>query len=148
MYSVDLLKQIGFSLWSHKIRTCAALFGIIWGTITVILLLALSNGFYEKSIKNLAFINNGTIFGWSAATSKPYAGLPQGQKIHLQLKDFLEMMHDIPGIQWFTPLYHFDQGIDVQYKNKNVNASIQAVGEGYDKTMQFSMIPGSRFIGN
>lgn len=144
MYSIDLLRQISYSLWSHKIRTCAALFGIIWGTITVILLLALSNGFYEKSIKNLAFINNGTIFAWGGVTSKPYAGLPQGQRIHLQLKDVLEIVQDIPGIQWFSPVYHLNK--ETQYQNKNVNASIEAVADGYDKTMQLRILPGGRFI--
>lgn len=144
MFFLDLFKQILFSLWSHKIRTCAALFGIVWGTITVILLLALGNGFYSANIKNLAFLNNGTIFAWPGVTSKPYAGLPEGQKIHLPIKDLLEIVQDIPGIKSFSPDYSFTG--ELHYKKKHINASVQGVASGYDKTQQLVYLPGGRFI--
>lgn len=144
MYTTDLFKQILFSLWSHKIRTCAALFGIVWGTITIVLLLALSNGFYAANVKNLAFLNNGTIFAWAGTTSKSFAGLPEGRKIHFQIKDLLEIVQDIPGIKSYSPVYSLTK--EFHYKNKHINASLQGVAAGYDVTQQLTVNPGGRFI--
>lgn len=145
MHFIDLGRQIALSIWTHKIRTSLALFGIMWGTMTVTLLLALGNGFYEKSMENLAFLNNGTIFAWAGTTSKPHAGLPQGQKIRLEIDDFLEIMKNIPGIQWFSP--EFSNETLFQYQDKETKSLLMGVGPGYEKTMQFKILPGkSRFF--
>ncbi|HEX2548663.1 MAG TPA: ABC transporter permease, partial [Gammaproteobacteria bacterium] len=145
MRFIDLFRQIILSIWTHKIRTCLALFGIIWGTMTVTLLLALGNGFYEKSMQNLAFLKNGTIFAWAGTTSKPYAGIPQGQKIHLEINDFLEIMQNIPGIQWYSP--EFADETLFQYQNKETKSLLLGVAPGYETTMQFEIAAGkSRFF--
>ncbi len=145
MHFIDLSRQILLSIWTHKIRTSLALFGIMWGTMTVTLLLALGNGFYKKSMENLAFLNNGTIFAWAGRTSKPYAGIPQGQNIQLGINDFLEIMQNIPGIQWYSP--EFAKESLFQYQNKETKSSLMGVGPGYETTMQFKILPGkSRFF--
>jgi putative ABC transport system permease protein len=144
MYLTDLVRQIIFSLWTHKVRTCLALFGIIWGTIAVILLLAIGNGFYAANIKNLAFLNNGTIFVWPGTTSKSYAGLPQGQKIHMQIKDLNDMMQHVPGIKTFSPVYFTERVLS--YQDKDVQGSLSGVGASYGEIQQVAPLPGGRFI--
>jgi len=144
MYLNDLLKQIVVTLLAHKIRSCLALFGIVWGSVTVFLLLALSNGFYTTQIKKLAFLNNATIFAWPGITSKPFAGMPQGQNIHIELNDFLRIVHNIPGIKTFSPAFHHESTL--QYQDKNVAGNVQAVASGYQEIQQVSLLPGSRFI--
>lgn len=144
MHFIDLFRQIILNIRSHKFRTFLALFGIIWGTLTVMLLLALGNGFYDKTMQNLAFLNNGTIFAWPGTTSKPFAGLPQGQKVYLNIQDFLDIMQNIPGIKWYSPT--FNTKILYQYQNKEVDAGLQGIAPGFDMTMQIKKTEKSRFI--
>jgi putative ABC transport system permease protein len=108
------------------------------------LLLALGNGFYDKSMQNLAFLNNGTIFAWPGSTSKPFAGLPQGQKVYLGIQDFLELMQNIPGVKWYSPV--FSSKTLFQFQNKEVDGSLQGIAPGFDVTMQIKKIGKSRFI--
>ena len=51
MYLLTLGRQILRDIWAQKFRSFLALFGITWGTLTVVLLLALGHGFYQKSQK-------------------------------------------------------------------------------------------------
>jgi len=140
----DLFKQIFINLWAHKVRSVLALFGILWGTTTIVLLLSISNGFYAMQIKNLAFLNNATIFAWSGTTSKPFGGLPQGQKVHIQLVDFLQIMHHISGIKLYSPV--FNKTTTLSYQDKTINGTIIGVAPGFDSIMQILLTPGSRFI--
>src|SRR3990167_6981046 len=140
----DLLKQILLNFWRHKIRTCFALFGIIWGTIAVILLLSLGHGFYQASIKNLAFINNGTIFIWPGTTSKPYAGLAPGQNIHVRMNDMIEVMNHIPNVQRYSPNYFSAK--EISYQNKHLQAAVQGVSSDFKEIQQISVESNGRFI--
>lgn len=144
MYLKDILRQTIFSLWTHKLRTCLALFGIVWGTIAIIMLQAFNNGFYSANMKNLAFLNNGTILAWSGSTSKPFAGLPQGQKIHIRIRDLENIIEHIPDVEIFSPALFTSK--DFVYQNKNTRGGIEGVSADYLEIQQLRPFPGGRFI--
>jgi len=144
MYSKDLFKQIAFSMWSHKARTIAALFGIVWGTITVILLLAIGDGYYKKSMEDLSFLNNGTIFGWGGYTSLSYKGVPLAQKINLRIKEVSQIVDNIPGVKDFSPMYR--ASVEIKSDVASIDTRIQGVSASHDEMMQIEHTKGSRFI--
>ena len=57
-----LIQQILYDMWTQKFRSLLALFGVIWGTLTVILLLALGHGFQQASRKNIMNLADGAFF--------------------------------------------------------------------------------------
>jgi putative ABC transport system permease protein len=142
------LQQVFFSLWRHKIRSALALFGIIWGTVAVILLLAIANGFYTANQKNLAFLNGGTVFAWGGKTSKPYQGSPPGQSIHLRITDLLAIVENVPQIKLFSPIYFLSNQHEniLSYQDKQTAATIQGVNADQGEMQSLIAFPGGRFI--
>ncbi len=53
MYLFQLLTQFFHDMWARKLRTLLAVFGIAWGTVAVVLLLALGGGFHAASRKSM-----------------------------------------------------------------------------------------------
>ena len=66
-------------MWSVKLRSFLGLFGIMWGNISVVLLLALGQGFYASTQDRLSVLVNGGI--WTpGSSSESYQGLPKGRQ--------------------------------------------------------------------
>src|ERR1700692_378024 len=100
MYYWELSQQIFRDMRAHKVRSVLALFGIVWGTVGVVLLLALGEGFYLAGKKNMGSLANGAIHAWISTTSKPYQGQAPGQKIHLRASQVMQMAKVLPEIQY------------------------------------------------
>src|SRR3990172_5750855 len=84
---VNILRQLLRDTQSQKLRTLLTLFGIIWGTAAVSLLLAFGDGLREQLLKSSAGIGNNVVIGWPARTSKPFEGLGKGRRIQLDEDD-------------------------------------------------------------
>ena len=56
----------------YKLRTFMTMFGLIWGTMTVILLLAFGVGLKKAMSKNMHGMGDGIAIMWPGSTSIPY----------------------------------------------------------------------------
>lgn len=140
----DLIRQIFLSLFRHKLRSSLALIGIIWGTVAIILLLALGNGFYAANIKNLSFLNNGTLFIWTGTTSKPFAGLPPGQTLHIQENILRSITQNIKKIKSYSPVYVNEKNAFQSPVNGKI--MVQGVAPSFSEMQHFQSEEGGRFI--
>jgi putative ABC transport system permease protein len=129
MTGSELIRQLIFNFWSHKLRTALALVGIIWGTIAVILLLSISSAFTKASKKNLAFLNNGTILGFAASTTKSYRGMPQGTQLHIRQHDYDAAIPHLDHLLASTPVYADSKA--VQFGNVSGQSQVQGVSADY-----------------
>ena len=50
----SFFRQLVRDIWSQKLRTFLTVFGIIWGTVAVALLLAVGEGVHREQIKSFA----------------------------------------------------------------------------------------------
>ncbi|MDF1760355.1 MAG: ABC transporter permease [Coxiellaceae bacterium] len=147
MNLAELLHQTMNSLRAHKLRSFLALFGIMWGTLSVVLLLALGNGFYNQSQHNMQKIANGQIFLRAGLTSKPYQGRPSGQIIHLKVKDILAMAKDIPQIKMITPLMNFATvGLTISSDEHQMKGNVEGVSDNYAEISQIDIAKGGHFF--
>ena len=143
---ITACKQIILEMLQRKLRSFLAMFGIFWGTLAIILLLALSNGFYSASKKNVESIASGVISIMPGATGKTYKGRPSGQRILISLDEVLRLKQAIPDIKWVSPVLgeqnfrHY-----LSYKQKTTNKSVLGVGP-HSNIFQLKLITGSRFI--
>lgn len=81
------LRQVFRDLGSQKLRTFLTLFGLIWGTAAISLLLAFGGGLHRQMIKNTAGLGNGIVITWPSRTSIPFEGLGKGRSIRLTDRD-------------------------------------------------------------
>ena len=102
MGNVQLLFR---DLWAQKLRTTLTLFGIMWGTMSVILLLAFGTGVERQNQKNMRGIGEGVVIVWGGRTTMPYKGFNRGRSIQLTEEDVKLLRREIREIQYISPEY-------------------------------------------
>lgn len=144
MYILELSKQILREMSQKKLRSVLALFGIVWGTLAVILLLALGAGFYNASKANMHGFINGTLIFNHGVSSIPFRGIPPGNQIHIKASDVIKLAQLFPGIAGVSPIIQ-NKGT-VVYQNQQVSTTIQGVAANYAMISNYQTVPGGRFI--
>jgi len=144
MYIFNLVQQILSEMWQRKLRSALALFGIIWGTLTVVLLLAIGHGFTQASQKNIMQIADGVFFAFPAKTTLSYRGYPAGQKINLKAKTVMQLKKAIPDIQAVSPM--LSTSVNLSFKGKKVNKNIHGVAPSFGYLRKINLTKQSRFL--
>tara|TARA_R110000868_G_scaffold24597_3_gene96882 strand:- start:639 stop:1847 length:1209 start_codon:yes stop_codon:yes gene_type:complete len=84
-------------------RTILTAFGVFWGILILIILLAAGKGL-ENGIKtDFGDIATNTMFMWSQATSKEYQGLPKGRRFNFKIEDVASLWENIPNLRFISP---------------------------------------------
>jgi putative ABC transport system permease protein len=99
------LKEILRDLGQYKARTAMTMFGIIWGTMTVILLLAFGVGLGKQISKNMHGIGEGIAIVWPGRTSIPFEGYGRDRRIRLTDQDIEYLRSEVKDIKRISPEY-------------------------------------------
>jgi putative ABC transport system permease protein len=94
----NYFRQFLRDLVTQKLRAALTLFGLIWGTTGVTLLLAFGQGLETRLIKNIRGLGENIVICWPAQTSKPWQGLPRNRKINVKEDDIEVLRRDVPNI--------------------------------------------------
>lgn len=144
MYLGELTAQILRDMQARKVRSLLAMFGICWGTLSVIILLALGHGFYQYNRRNVLSIADGTVIFWTGRTHKSYKGMPKGATVHLKLKDLHALAKALPSIAMISPqIMRFHQPLS--FRSKTINGTMVAVSADFNKIKQIKLAHG-RFL--
>ncbi len=87
MSLLTILKSLLRDLKSQKLRTFLTIFGVVWGTAAVSILLAFGQGFHKQVVRNSAGIGENIVIAWPSLTSMPFEGLGKGRRISLVEED-------------------------------------------------------------
>ena len=131
-------------LRAHKLRALLTIFGITWGTVGVVLLLALGEGIKRRNMEQQHGLGDGIVIAWPSRTTRPFAGYPKGRLIRLNVDDVLRLPQEIPELEAATPEYWWD----VRLSRGSVARTFRLVGvypEFRDLRHVFPQ-PGGRFI--
>jgi len=103
MFNRDRWKEILEVLTSNWFRTVLTAFGVFWGILILIILLAAGKGL-ENGIKaEFGDIATNTMFMWSRNTTKPYMGLPKGRRYNFKLEDVQAIKDNVPNLRFISP---------------------------------------------
>lgn len=100
-----IIRQFFRDLRTQKMRTLVTLFGIMWGTAAVILLLGIGESFQKMSITSARGLGENIIILWPGRTGKPYKGMLKGRGINLRHEDAELLRSKIPSIKSISPEY-------------------------------------------
>jgi putative ABC transport system permease protein len=92
------LRQFLRDIRSQKLRAALTLFGLVWGTTAVTLLLAFGEGLQARLIKNIRGLGENIVICWPSQTSKPWEGLPRNRKITIKEDDITALRREVPGL--------------------------------------------------
>ncbi len=98
MAIVSYTKQLLRDVRTQKLRTFLTLFGIIWGTAAVTLLLAFGEGLHRQLIISTKGLGENIVIAWPSRTSKPWEGLPRGRRVRVTDEELEKVRRDVPEI--------------------------------------------------
>lgn len=146
MFITELCKQTFRDIRQHKLRSALAVFGIVWGTVAVVLLLALGQGFYTASKQSMASFAQGTLLSYAGPTSLSHQGLAKGSQIHLKADELMNLPAAIPTVHYVSPITPM-AGV-IAYKNQQMKGSINGTSADYAQLIKFNTAVEGRFINN
>ncbi len=140
----DVFRQLARDMRSQKLRTFLTVFGIVWGTVAISLLLAFGTGMHKQMIKNTAGLGDRILIGWPGLTSKPWEGLGKGRRIRLAEEDIDHARLTATGLRAISTEY--SNTMRVVYGTKTIAVDISGVAPVFGEMR--NMIPdwGGRFI--
>ncbi len=103
MFSRDRWNEILEALNANRFRTLLTAFGVFWGILILVLLLALTNGLKNGVSADFGDFATNSMFMWSQGTSKPYKGLPKGRFFSFKLEDVEVLREKIPQLKYISP---------------------------------------------
>jgi len=108
------------------LRTFLTIFGIIWGTISVVLLLGFGVGLERQLKKNLHGLGEGLIILWPGKTSIPYQGLGKGRQLYFREDDAFLLEQEIHQIKYICPEYA-SWGVELKQQKNTYSAHVRGV---------------------
>src|ERR671936_2376080 len=93
----DVLRQLIRDLRAEKLRTFLTIFGIVWGTVAISLMLAFGTGLKKQMVKSTAGLGDRIVIAWPGLTSIPYEGLGKGRRIRITDDDLQAVRGDVAG---------------------------------------------------
>jgi putative ABC transport system permease protein len=97
------VKQFLRDMRSQKLRTLLTMFGIMWGTISIVLLMAFGTGLKEYHVRRFKGLGEHITIFWSGMTSKPWNGLPRGRRVRFTEEDIIAIKQTVPNIKRISP---------------------------------------------
>lgn len=138
------LQQLGRDLWRQKLRTFLTAFGVIWGTVAVVLLLAFGHGMHQHLVRQSAGLGDRIVIAWPSRTSIPFEGLGKGRPIRMTEEDIKYLKRQVPGIAAISSEYqgNFKASFGDRTRAVDVSGASPAYGD------MRNMIPqeGGRFL--
>jgi len=140
----DVLKQLARDLKAEKLRTFLTIFGIVWGTVAISLMLAFGTGLHKQLIKSTAGLGDRIVIAWPGLTSIPYEGLGKGRRIRIREEDLVALRGNVQGLNAVSGEY--SNNMKVLYGTKTLSVDTSGVVPEFGKMR--NMIPqlGGRFI--
>jgi len=139
----DVFKQLIRDVKSEKLRTFLTVFGIVWGTVAISLMLAFGTGLHKNLIKSTAGLGDRIVIAWPGLTSIPYEGLGKGRRIRIT-EDDLTATRNIDGLKAISSEY--SNNMRVQYGTKTMSVDTSGVATEFGDMRNLIPQMGGRFI--
>jgi putative ABC transport system permease protein len=141
---VDVGRQLFRDLRSQKLRTFLTVFGIVWGTVAVSLLLAFGQGLHKQMVKSIAGLGDRIVIAFPARTSIPYEGLGKGRRIVVYEEDIQAVAKEAQGLQAISSEY--TDSFKVHRGDKTMVVDVSGVTPVFGVMRNLIPQVGGRFI--
>jgi len=140
----EVFRQLFRDVRSQKLRTFLTVFGIVWGTVAVTLLLAFGTGLKKQLIKNTAGLGDRICIAWPGLTSIPYQGLGKGRRIRLVEEDVDAIRREAEGLSGVSSEYQTTMKLHLDLKTWPVDVS--GVSPEFGRMRNLIPDAGGRFL--
>jgi putative ABC transport system permease protein len=142
---ISFVSEFFADLRAQKLRAFLTMFGIIWGTVTIIVLISFGLGFKKQSMINMHGMGESISVMFPNRTTKPYQGFGIGRQINLTEEAASVITAKVRGVESICPEY-IGMGTPVRYGNNITNPGITGIYPIYEGMRNIIPAEGGRFI--
>ncbi|HEU4388069.1 MAG TPA: ABC transporter permease [Blastocatellia bacterium] len=125
----EVIVEAYHALAVHRGRAAMTMFGIAWGIVTVVLMMAYGDGFHAAMVKAFrgAFAD-GTVVAYGNQTSAQAGGERAGKRIRLEMDD-ANALKELGLIKYVSPEYI--ETCPIAYGTRQTSAAVRGVAPEY-----------------
>lgn len=142
---MPMLQQIVQMLFAHRLRSLLAIIAIVWGIVSVLVLMALGEGFYQVNAKSFSLLMSDTQLAVPEMTSKPWQGLPARRQITLSEPEF-RLLEKQSAIKAVSVLYRKWDASVTDISGHTLPGYVRGVDNHYVDMRKVKLEIGSRNI--
>jgi putative ABC transport system permease protein len=114
----DLISDVFRTLWSHKLRTFLTMFGIAWGIVSIVLMVAAGEGLRKGQEEQTKTLGKDIMIVFHGRTSLQAGGTRAGRVVRWEQTDVEAVQTQSPDCQYAIPeLEQEDVRIHSNYNN-------------------------------
>ena len=140
----DVIRQLIRDVRNEKLRTFLTVFGIVWGTVAISLMLAFGTGLHTQLIKSTAGLGDRIVIAWPGLTSVPFEGLGKGRKIRITEDAIVTVRRSVPELKAISSEYSNNMKLD--YGTKTMSADVSGVSPEFGAMRNLIPQEGGRFL--
>jgi len=121
----EIIRQSIESLLRNRLRSGLTMLGIIWGLVTVVLLLSYGKSLGEGVLNGFLGLGNNVIMVWGGQTSMQAGGERSGKRVKFLDGDTEAVRDEVPFLKAVSS--ETDDGFSFKYGPKIVNIQSKAI---------------------
>ncbi len=125
----DLIRQSWANLVRNRTRTALTMLGIVWGIVTVTVLLAYGSGFRRILVQCFQSVGNSVAIVWPGQTSEQAGGERAGRRIRLEKADREAILAEATLVKSVS--LETVSWTDISYGDRMANTAIRGVYPEY-----------------
>jgi putative ABC transport system permease protein len=139
-----IISEFIIDLRAQKLRAFLTMFGIIWGTVAIVVLVAFGVGFKKQTAANMHGIGEGIAIVFPGKTTKPWAGYGIGRPISYVQEDTKLIASQVPNVFAISP--EFNKRTTARVGENILNPTVSGVNVVYSDMRNIIPEAGGRFI--
>ncbi len=139
-----VLSEFMVDLKAQKLRAFLTMFGIIWGTVAIVVLVAFGVGFRKQTAANMHGIGEGIAIMFPGKTTKAWAGYGIGRRMGFIEEDTKLIAAQVRNVHAISPEY--GRRSTVRVGENILNPLISGVNVVYGDMRNIVTEAGGRFI--
>lgn len=130
---------------SQKTRTVLTVFGIVWGTVSIVLLMGFGVGLGRQMTKNMHGMGEGIMIVWPVRTSISYQGFNKGRSLDFLEEDAFLLQREVPQVGAISAEYS-RWNVTLRKDKNSYSALVRGVYPIYAEMRNIIPERGGRFI--
>src|ERR1700689_2185355 len=99
----DLILDVLRTLWSHKLRAFLTMFGIAWGIVSIVLMVAAGEGLRKGQETQERNLGKDVMIVFHGRTSLQAGGTKAGRLVHWEDDDLPTVKEETPDCEYAIP---------------------------------------------
>ncbi len=141
----NYVRQFLRDVRAQKLRLFLTVFGIVWGTAAVTLLLAFGEGLHKRVVRSQKGLGDAIVIAWPIRTTKPWEGLPRGRPVRMTDEDVAIIDREVEEIDRISEEYQRSDA-RVVLGRKTLASDISGTNVEFGEMRNLIASEGGRFL--